>query len=357
MTQHQAISPPPGTEQQICVLRLCNRPASLAASLSWGSARFCSHEHREEAASIKLRELTRIDRLLNRIFLLEAKWLHAFRTYAAARSSTGTLVLFQHEFDLPLKEQQTLPETVPRRLQEVGYCFNSCVHVLEILVGVLAFFAEGSLEVEEVDILHVKSNSSVIVIEDDPDEPRVKYVAGRHTMLKVSSWLGDFYLDPTAPQYGRPQGLQRCDEYLQRYTDLRRQHGPWSCVFGTRYKAMQSRMSTSIPGSEEWYHCIETHTALRSINNVVYQVVKDAGGPSLLREAGDTVWRTVEDTVVNGVDKKLRELRCDMDQIWYSTRLSLWVDFYEEALYRSHDDGNAAIMNALVRMSGQELKP
>ncbi|KZM20604.1 hypothetical protein ST47_g8233 [Ascochyta rabiei] len=355
MSNYQADLPLPNTDQQICAERLCDRPASLVADLSWGSARFCSHKHRDEAASFKLQELARVDRLLNRIFLLEARWLHIFRTYAAARSSTGTLVLFQREFDKPLKEQNIFPDMVPRRLEEVGYCFNSCVHVLEILAGVLAFFAEGSFEVEEVDILHVKSNSSVIVIAHNAEEPEVKSVAERHTMLKVSSWLGDSYLDPTAPQYGRPQGPQRCDEYLQKYADMRQQHGPWSYGFGTRYAAMQRRMGTSTPGSKEWYYRMQSQIAMRTINNVVHRVVAEAGGPSVLREASETVWRITEDLALDGVDRKLREFRDDMDRIWHGTRSALWIDFYEDALYRSQGDGDVAIMTALNRMSDQNI--
>ncbi|KAJ4339730.1 hypothetical protein N0V95_007696 [Ascochyta clinopodiicola] len=353
MSNHQADLPLPVTDQQICAERLCDRPASLVADLSWGSARFCCHQHRDAAASVKLREVTRVDRLLNRIFLLEAKWLHIFRTYAAARSSTGTLVLFQREFDKPLGEQDTFQDTVPRWLEEVGHCFNSCVHVLEILVGVLAFFAEGSFEVKEVDMLHVKSDSNIVVIAHDPVEPEVRYVAERHTMLKVSSWLGDFFLDPTAPQYGRPQGPQRCDEYFQRYTDLRQEHGPWSCGFGARYAVLQEHTATSTPGSQGWYHRVQSQIAMRTINNVVHQVVEEAGGPRVLKEASETVWRATEDMVLDVLDRRLRELRGDMDRIWHDTRSALWVDFYEDALYRSQGDGNVAIMKTLNRMSDE----
>lgn len=129
-------------KRQMCAERFCNRPASLAADSSCGTARFCCRKHRNKVLQ---RELTRLDRLLNNIFLLEAKWLNLLRTYAAGRSTTGTLVLFQRNFERPLAEQYTFPDMVPPRLEEVGYCFNGCVHAMEILAGVIAFFAEGTL--------------------------------------------------------------------------------------------------------------------------------------------------------------------------------------------------------------------
>lgn len=214
----------------------------------------------------------------------------------------------------------------------------------------------GSFCLEEADILHVKADSSVLVIEHDEEHSTIDYVAERHTMHKVSSCLGDFYLDPTAPQYGRAQGLQECVGYLQTYSDRRHQHGPCSTVFGNRYAAMHARMNSSDRGSDDRYYGMETLISTRSINNAVYEKVRRAGGRNVLGEMGDADWKKIELEILNSVDSKLRKVREDLDKVWYDVPEPGWDDFYEDILYASQGIGNEAIIEALGRMHGRKLQ-
>lgn len=136
------IDVPPGAK--ICAERLCDHLPVAAIRRSGGTIQVLCLRHLSDAVRLKRRELARLDGLLNKIYLAERQRLQRFHTYDAERLPTGTLVLFQRELGKPLADQSTSPESeVPQRWVDVGHCFNGCVHVLEVLAGVLAFFAEG----------------------------------------------------------------------------------------------------------------------------------------------------------------------------------------------------------------------
>lgn len=117
----------------------CDRPAFLAA-YSCNDARFCSSEHQEESVPLKVRELERLDSLLNKILLLKARALHGYRTFWSELTGSGVLVLYQEQYDEPLGNNTP---AVHQAIEEIGFCFNSCVHAMETLAGVIAYFAEG----------------------------------------------------------------------------------------------------------------------------------------------------------------------------------------------------------------------
>ena len=57
---------------------------------------------------------------------------------------TGSLLLFQRDVRIPLAEQGNTAVEDPQVMERMGYSFNTCVHVMEVFAGVLAFFAAGT---------------------------------------------------------------------------------------------------------------------------------------------------------------------------------------------------------------------
>lgn len=180
------------------------------------------------------------------------------------------------------------------------------------------------------------------VIEDDKSEShrhQVNIVPECHTMFKLSSLLGDFYLDPTAPQYGRPEGAKECNEYLHTYTDERERHSLLSSAFGARLANMQERkatISSNTPESNtrDWYCGMQKQMAIRTTNNVVYQRTSRAGEPQALREASDVSWKRIEQATIDNMEDDFQELRGRMDRIWFSVLSYLHQEHYEDVLYR-----------------------
>lgn len=87
--------------------------------------------------------MNRVDNLLNEIFHVESKWIYAWQTRSARRTHTGTLLLIQHDVETPLAEKGNA-NIKPQAYEPIGYSFNACVYVMEVLTGVLAYLAEGT---------------------------------------------------------------------------------------------------------------------------------------------------------------------------------------------------------------------
>lgn len=122
-----------------CEHESCDRLV-FSAAYSHHDAQFCSSEHKDETVQLKLRELQRLDDLLNKISMLNVKWLHQFCTFHSEEFATGLLVLHQKELVEPLQDQAP---AVNEDIEEISVCFNSCLHAMQTLAGVLAYFAEG----------------------------------------------------------------------------------------------------------------------------------------------------------------------------------------------------------------------
>lgn len=137
--------PPLFTVRRMCDKNGCKRPAYAAKHLSYHTLQFCSVKHRNSIARpLQERELDRLDGLLNKLFLLESKWLHPLHTCGARRMEGGSLLLLQQDEPTALAEQESTTGDLPQVFRKIGHSFNACVHAMEVLTGLLAFFAEGT---------------------------------------------------------------------------------------------------------------------------------------------------------------------------------------------------------------------
>jgi hypothetical protein len=127
------------TVTRLCDYESCERPA-LVAAYSFNDTRFCSCEHRDETVQLKRRELNRLDKLLNEILLLNTGTLHGYHIIRNEQTASGLLVLHQEEYDRPLRYYTP---AVDKQTEEIGFCYNSCIHAMQTLAGVLAYLAEG----------------------------------------------------------------------------------------------------------------------------------------------------------------------------------------------------------------------
>lgn len=57
---------------------------------------------------------------------------------------TGSLLLFQQDVGVTLAEQESNADRILEVFERIGDSFNACVHVMEVLAGVLAYVAEGT---------------------------------------------------------------------------------------------------------------------------------------------------------------------------------------------------------------------
>lgn len=135
-------------------------------------------------------------------------------------------------------------------------------------------------------------------------------------MFLLSSTLGDYFLDPTAPQYGRAQGKQECNEYLQKYGHPG-YRVPQTTGFGSRYRKMLYCASKSDEGSPDWCGSIFKRVIARTINDSVYEEIQRAGGLVVFTDGSDLAWQAVEAGILSRLESDLSVLRHEMSWVGY----------------------------------------
>lgn len=132
----------PCTVRYMCSDARCRRPATTFAGLSSSKAKLYCNKHFTPVRK-HLRDLNRSDDFLNKILLRNVKWLSHYRTMSSTELANGTLVLHQNVFDRPRALYPRPVDPVHPWMRKVAWCYDSCVHALETLAGVLAYLVEG----------------------------------------------------------------------------------------------------------------------------------------------------------------------------------------------------------------------
>ena len=276
------------------------------------------------------RDLYRIDRIVNRLFLefSDATNRLSFMYEAADESGSSLLIGVRNIEGHPGKVSVLENQSFSLKARHAYLSHNKCVLVLEAFAPTLAFFTEGlcpplhparpklrltssgltpSIEVHEAHVDHVEPNQEVEVAywqEEGSETAMLRLpVAAWHSMFRITptdehnlcrpekparlNGTGT-YLDPTAAQYGRDQGLRDAGVY---HTLSPESKTLSFTSLGYHYYECQSEEEKDVGRTP--IRALEMEAYIRTLDNAIHKVVEDVGGRAELFDMSPTNFEAI----------------------------------------------------------------
>ncbi|KAI4616230.1 uncharacterized protein J4E87_008742 [Alternaria ethzedia] len=253
------------------------------------------------------RDLYRVDRIINRLFLEFSDATNRLSVmYEVADESGSSLWIGVRNIEgHPGKVSVLENQSFSLKARHAYLSHNKCVLVLEAFAPTVAFFTEGltpSIEVHEAHIDHVEPDQEVEVTywQEEGSETAMLTlpVAAWHSMFRITptdehnlcrpekparlNGTGT-YLDPTAAQYGRNQGLRDAGVYHT----LSPESKPLSFTsLGYHYYECQSEEEKDVGRTP--IRALEMEAYIRTLDNAMHKVVEDVGGRAELFDMSPT---------------------------------------------------------------------
>ncbi|KAI4930057.1 hypothetical protein J4E85_004681 [Alternaria conjuncta] len=258
------------------------------------------------------RDLYRVDRIVNRLFLEFSDATNRLSVmYEVAHESGSSLLIGVRNIEgHPGKVSVLENQSFSLKARHAYLSHNKCVLVLEAFAPTVAFFTEGltpSIEAHEAHVDHVEPDQEVEVAywqEEGSEPPMLRLpVAAWHSMFRITptdehnscrpekparlNGTGT-YLDPTAPQYGRDQGLRDAGVY---HTLSPESKTLSFTSLGYHYYECQSEEEKDVGRTP--IRALEMEAYIRTLNNAIYKVVEDVGGRAELFDMSPTDFEAI----------------------------------------------------------------
>ncbi|KAF2125202.1 hypothetical protein P153DRAFT_300742 [Dothidotthia symphoricarpi CBS 119687] len=160
---------------------------------------------------------------------------------------------------------------------------------------------------------------------------------------------GGIYIDPSAEQYGRAQGLRPVATYPQD-DSLRCADEEHEEVIGQQYRAHLARLHDYDDLGD-----LRSEAYIRTLHNICFEELRKRGGPAIFLGIDDIEFAAVEQQVVDTVKAGLDRVRNNFDCILWSDTNPLRFREYEKVTRNCMGQGHMAALEALEQMSGAQL--
>jgi len=271
------------------------------------------------------RDLYRVDRIVNRLFLEFSDTTNRLSVMSEVADESGSSLwigvrnIEGHPGKVSVLENQS----ISLKARHAYLSHNKCVLVLKAFAPTVAFFTEGlcpplhparpklrltssgltpSIEVHEAHIDHVEPDQEVEVTywQEEYSETAMLTlpVAAWHSMFRITptdehnlcrpekparlNGTGT-YLDPTAAQYGRDQGLRDAGVY---HTLSPESKTLSFTSLGYHYYECQSDEEEDVGRAP--VRALETEAYIRTLDNAIHKVVEEVGGRAELFDMSPT---------------------------------------------------------------------
>ncbi|KAH6872564.1 hypothetical protein BKA58DRAFT_400784 [Alternaria rosae] len=240
------------------------------------------------------RDLHRVDRIVNRMFFEYSDTTNRLSVKSEVTNESGSSLW------ISVNDMQGHPGTVSvlenlslsLKARHTYLSLNQCISVLKAFAPTVSFFTEvltPSIEIHEAHIDHVQS-----------DQERVR-VAAWHSMFRIiatdehnfcrpenSARLNGTgtYLDPTAAQYGRNQGLRDAGVYHVLSPKSKTQY---FTSLGYRYYGCQPKEEDR----RARIRVLEMEAYIQTLDNAIHKVVENVGGRAVLFDMSPTEFEAI----------------------------------------------------------------
>ncbi|KAI4635006.1 hypothetical protein J4E83_002330 [Alternaria metachromatica] len=257
------------------------------------------------------RNLYRVDRIVNRLFLEFSDTTNRLSVMSEVADESGSSLwigvrnIEGHPGKVSVLENQS----ISLKARHAYLSHNKCVLVLKAFAPTVAFFTEGltpSIEVHEAHIDHVEPDQEVEVTywQEEYSETTMLTlpVAAWHSMFRITptdehnlcrpekpARLNDTgtYLDPTAAQYGRDQGLRDAGVY---HTLSPESKTLSFTSLGYHYYECQSEEEDV---GRTPIRALEMEAYIRTMDNAIHKVVEEVGGRAELFDMSPTNFEAI----------------------------------------------------------------
>jgi len=186
-------------------------------------------------------------------------------------------------------------------------------------------------------------------------------VAGIHSMFWITARsVGDtstspgflasreLYSDTTAKQYGREPGLQDVGVYHCDHPLAAREH---QYILGHAYTEHLTRLEREPKEAAQWHkNVFQIEALIRTSNNAAYEVIKEVGGRSELREMGLVAFEDVLVRLGLRVRQALR-LIADRNYKIHRSHDPDALEMYEKVIQGCLGEGHREFLGAFLRCS------
>ncbi|KAI4955097.1 hypothetical protein J4E91_000953 [Alternaria rosae] len=256
------------------------------------------------------RDLHRIDRIVNRMFLEYSDTTNRLSVKSEVANESGSSLW------ISVSDMQGHPGTVSvlenhslsLKARHAYLSLNQCISVLEAFAPTVSFFTQDltpSIEIHEAHIDHVQSDQEVEVAylqekESETAMQRVR-VAAWHSLFRItatdehnfcrpenSARLNGTgtYLDPTAAQYGLNQGFRDAGVYRALSPKSKTQY---FTSLGYRYYGCQPKEENR----RAQIRVLEMEAYIRTLDNAIHKVVENVGGRAVLFDMSPTEFEAI----------------------------------------------------------------
>ena len=158
----------------------------------------------------------------------------------------------------------------------------------------------------------------------------------------------ELYSDTTAKQYGREPGLQDVGVYHRDHPLAAREH---QYILGHQYTEHLTRLEREPKEAAQWHENIfQIEALIRTSNNAVYEVIKEVGGRSELREMGPAAFEGVLVRLGLRVRQALR-LIADRNYMIHRSHGPDALEMYEKVIQGCVGESHREFLGALLRCS------
>ncbi|KAF2850577.1 hypothetical protein T440DRAFT_530739 [Plenodomus tracheiphilus IPT5] len=236
--------------------------------------------------------------------------------------------------------------------------YNACTMVARYFSGLVAFLVEKNelpIAVSEAHIYGVVPEKTIRMY---CEEEYTADLANIHTMLKFTSTdpslhsllgTGGAYTDASSWQYWREQSLCKVWGYPVKQPMANYLHNKDNAL-GTEYQDQLTQFveGRSHPPDTHREHVNATEARIRTMNNALYDMVMELGGPKYISMAGDTAWRVAEEQLVRTAAAAAQNMEVDGD--W-----AVVADTYQRKADEALSAGHRAFVAALDCASELDL--
>ncbi|KAF1843243.1 uncharacterized protein K460DRAFT_407609 [Cucurbitaria berberidis CBS 394.84] len=341
---------------------------------------YCTEEHLkkdvEEHQDICARRwlpawIAFVDSAINIVCLEEQEALHWHVVTRGPELQRDGAILFTHRPACRVGERKDMfPSDMKAFDRQSAVFFHNCRHTIHISTGMTALLFQDlpvSLRIANIAGTVPKQEMRM-----RRDYNSVWSLAQIHTVVEIApqeeaheSICGGLYLDPSRPQYRYEQGAILCSKYP---VDTTTTSSTWS-DFGFEYDLIKAGRYNELPDQHilSRTQCLECEITARTINNVLWDVIREVGGLQSLRAMNEEERNKVLQKLRLDWRDRFRKLRDDLDHIHFPTQESAQesaqqcacgpddLAMLEDRMDRAMGDGHVKAMEALKKVAGRHL--